>query len=133
MIKELGAKGNIQDDTEIMPDIVASTVMGELEDYLSTSKKFGPYEQGTANKLVKHIQQHGETYVDELVKKTETLYQVNADFKRKLNSNARAGNAGRDYLYMFMRHWLSSILLRNFPGCRSVVPQSFMSGKPLPR
>jgi hypothetical protein len=47
-----------------------------------------------------------------LVGYAEAIYANSKNFRKKINSNANHGNAGRDYLYAFMKHWLSSEILK---------------------
>lgn len=68
--------------------------------------------------------------IDFLVKYAETIYAHNDRFRRKVNSNANQGNAGRDYLINFMAHWLSSELgriSRDNPDVRRVLERSGFS------
>lgn len=41
-----------------------------------------------------------------LVKKAEELFKTDVIFRKKVVSNAKDGNAGRDYLYNQMKKWI---------------------------
>ena len=47
-----------------------------------------------------------------LVKKAEAVYTSNGSFQKKLRAK---GNAGRDWLYAFMQHWLAAELKKRLP------------------
>lgn len=45
---------------------------------------------------------------------------------------ASAGDAGRDRLYIFMRHWLAARLAVERPALFAQLPRSYRTGEPLP-
>ena len=51
-------------------------------------------------------------WATELAERANVVYQHNARFRRLLR---KPGNAGRDWLYIFMRHWLSALLASRSP------------------
>ena len=68
-------------------------------------------------------------YVGRLTECAETQYHSNPTFQKKVQGS---GNKGRDYLYAFMQHWISSMLLKNSPAVRrALVGSGFSMGKDL--
>ena len=53
--------------------------------------------------------------------------EANRDVRRKLRA---AGNAGREYLYAFMRHWLYGLLKAEQPRLAARLPERFANGLP---
>lgn len=64
-----------------------------------------------------------------LVEHAEELCAANADFRRRLNTK---GNAGRDRLWAFMRHWLCAKIARQFPELHRRLPSEYAVGGELP-
>lgn len=60
---------------------------------------------------------------DRLAAHAEMIYANNPDFKKKMR-----GRASREYLWSFMQHWASGLLLEEKPQYGRRLPQSFMSG-----
>jgi hypothetical protein len=107
---------DIEADTAILPWVVAETVIQE-------SFAFAPdMMPGEARAAQEHLEA-----------KAAQVYRASEDFRKKIRSNARRGNAGRDNLYMFMRHWLSAWIKDNAPALWPKVPDDFKRGLPLPR
>lgn len=81
-------------DTSIMTDIVAESV---------TEK---------ANRLANLDLNERELgyYAGRLVEQAEVLYHSNEGFRSKVREH---GSKGRDYLYAFMQHWITSLLLKD--------------------
>jgi len=115
--REGGARANpakftsIENDTPIMPLVVADTVIEETERYLDVTL---PQRRQIA---------------DALAGRAESLYQYNADWRKKMRAK---GNVGRDTLYAFMRHWLAAKLQKLRPALYRRLPASFANGEPLP-
>ncbi|MBI4662937.1 MAG: hypothetical protein HY735_29360 [Verrucomicrobia bacterium] len=65
----------------------------------------------------------------ELIEQANTVYASNARFRRTLRRN---GDAGRDWLWAFMRHWLSALIRRHRPQVHPLLPQAYNLGHPLP-
>jgi DNA-binding ferritin-like protein len=108
------AVGLIEDETPILPHVVADAVIHELALYFYRKFKFElPNTQGLADQLSKQAQQ---------------IYAHNEQFRKKLKSK---GNAGRDYLYAFMRHWLSGLVKDTQPAMFDKIPADFRVGKPI--
>ena len=107
----------IEKDSGVLPDVVAERVV-EIANHLLGSE-FDEREIGY--------------YAGYLVTTAEQVYQSSEQFRKKLRSEARGGNAGRDHLYAFMQHWLSSKLLKdsgNRPEWRKkLVDSGFSMGK----
>jgi hypothetical protein len=57
------------------------------------------------------------------------VYEHNASFRRLLR---RPGNAGRDWLWAFTRHWLYSLLNCRRPELYARLPQDYALGEDLP-
>lgn len=85
---------SIEKDTELVPQAAAETLVNELA-----------YTYPGVAEL------RGEL-VPLLVKKAEEVYASNASFQKKLRAK---GNAGRDWLYAFMQHWLAAEIKRRLP------------------
>jgi hypothetical protein len=102
--------GRIEDDTPILPYVVADSVIGEVENYTDTEI---PDKRELA---------------DRLSDRADKVYQSDERFRRQIRAK---GNRGRDQLYVFMRHWLSAELKRIHPGIFHKLPQSFWNGEPL--
>lgn len=84
----------ISDLTPLIPEIIAETVVKSLPSIYSEEKESAEY----------------------LVNKAEAIFKNNQTFRRRLK-----GSKGREYLYVFMVHWLKGYLLDK--GCpRSMLP-----------
>lgn len=68
-------------------------------------------------------------WVREMVTHANTVYQCNAGFRRKISGK---GNAGRDWLWAFMRHWLAAIIRQRKPRLFARLPAAFCTGADLP-
>jgi hypothetical protein len=64
-----------------------------------------------------------------LTERAEALYANNGRVRRRLRG---PGNAGRDWLWTFMRHWLAALLWRHRPDLHARLPAAFNVGCPLP-
>jgi hypothetical protein len=69
-------------------------------------------------------------WVRELATRANAIYTHNARFRRKVKGG---GNAGRDYLWMFMRHWLSALIQQHDAHLFARLPGSYCTGTALPR
>ena len=98
---------DIERDTPLLPHIIADSVIGELEKHLDQDLP----ERDSLERL--------------LCIRAAGCYGANQHFRRLVRG---AGNSGRDYLYCFMRHWLSGLLLEQGSGWRQRIPESFMNG-----
>ena len=68
-------------------------------------------------------------WIAELAEHAEVVYQHNPRFRRWLR---RPGNAGRDCLQAFTRHWLYAMLDSRRPDLLSRLPSSYAMGRSLP-
>jgi len=68
-------------------------------------------------------------WIRELTARANTIYAHNPRFRRKVRG---PGNLGRDYLWMFARHWLSALLWEHRPQLHARLPSSYNIGHPLP-
>lgn len=94
-------RGLIQDDTALLPYVVADNVIREAVAHCSIA--------GTRE------------LADKLANDADRIYQRNDHFAKRMR-----GKDGREYLYAFMRHWLSADL-----GKRGItVPAHFANGLP---
>lgn len=103
------AIGTIETDTPILPLVIAVSVVDSVSGFLKVELP--------------------ESLSDRLAAKAERIYQVNPWFRRRIRGQ---GNAGRDSMYVFMRHWLYGILERESPRLAARLPASFANGMPLP-
>ena len=88
---------SIQDDTGIIPEAVAESVVSEANTLLDWN-----IEEDVRSDIFGYLAGYAEA-----------VYANNAGFRKKIKSEADGGNAGRDCLYSYMRHWLSAELLRS--------------------
>src|SRR6266496_3671367 len=58
-----------------------------------------------------------------------TVYAHNPSFRRKVRGQ---GTTGRDYLWAFVRHWLSGLMWERRPQLLARLPSSYCVGHPLP-
>ena len=70
-----------------------------------------------------------DAWISDLAEKADTIAAHNPHFQRLLQ---RPGNAGRDWLWAFMRHWLSGLLHRHSRPLHARLPSSYSAGLPLP-
>ena len=66
---------------------------------------------------------------DMLADRADAVYAANPRWSKKVRSEADGGNAGRDFLYMFMRHWVSGHLKRVNPAAFDRLPYGFTLGQ----
>ncbi len=64
-----------------------------------------------------------------LVAKADTVFSRNPGFRRRLRLQ---GNAGRDWLWAFMRHWLAALIWKHRRELYDRLPASYSVGEPLP-
>lgn len=104
------ANHNIERDTDIIPDIVAATIVEQVQAHVHA--ELSP------------------AYASDLVKQAERIYSRNESFRKQINAS---GNKGRDTLYAFMRHWLASILHKSHPAIYARLWDGFANGAEPPR
>lgn len=115
--------GTIESDTPILPYVVATTVLEEARGYLSEKGK---------DDLAAKLYRHERKIATQLAARAEEVYAANERFRKSILSEANGGNAGRDQLYVWMRHWLAAYLKENEPAAYAVLPKDFGNGVPAP-
>ena len=93
----------------LTPEWVAESVVQEVERFLKADLPAG--------------------FAKRLAARAYHIYPRHKHFKETLN---RPGNAGRDYLYMYMRHWTAGWLKREQNPLHKRLPYSFGNGQRLP-
>ena len=68
-------------------------------------------------------------WIRRLAIQADVIYARNPRFRRRLRHK---GNAGRDYLWMFTRHWLAAMIHRHNYDLYVLLPASFSVGGDLP-
>jgi hypothetical protein len=99
----------LERDTLLTPEWIAASVVQETERFLQTDLP--------------------ASFAERLAAKAHRLYPRHKHFHKVLN---RPGNAGRDYLYMYMRHWTYGWLKRERYTLYKNLPWSFGQGRRLP-
>jgi len=111
-VRELLAslRPGIERETQLMPWLIADSVLGEAARFLDTGL---PPE-----------------WADWLDARAERVFARHRQFHRLISSCANAGNAGRDNLDKFMRHWLAGRLARERPALFRRLPPGYALGRP---
>jgi hypothetical protein len=99
----------LEHDTLLMPDVIAESVVQEAERFLKADLP--------------------ASFVERLAAKAHYLYPRRKHFQKMLKSR---GNAGRDNLSMFMRHWTAAWLKREKYTLHKKFPWSYSLGIRLP-
>jgi hypothetical protein len=99
----------IQNDTPIVPRAVAEAVWEEARVYLQTELP--------------------RVWVRRLAVRAQMTYNRNAQFRRLLRQN---GDAGRDWLWAFTRHWLAAMIHERRPRLFPLLPRAYSLGEALP-
>jgi hypothetical protein len=99
----------IEECTPIVPRAIAEAVCEEAGVWIQT-----PLPRGWVRELTAHA---------------STVYAHNQRFARRIRAG---GDRGRDYLWMFMRHWLAALLKDRHPQQFSRLPASYSAGADLP-
>ena len=68
-------------------------------------------------------------WVRELVARANTIYARNRHFNRRVRGQ---GDRGRDYLWMFMRHWLAAMIRQRRAQSYARLPAAYCVGGDLP-
>ena len=100
-------KHTIEADTSILPYVVADSV-------INTAEHVAAMEIPNHEKILRYLVDHAEQ-----------IYTHNRDFKKKIQSHADHGNAGRDHLYVFMEHWLGAYLKRHHRKLYEALPDGY--------
>lgn len=98
---------SIKDSTPLLPYVIADMVVSEVERFLKLDVP------------------GRESRITQLVETAEQCYQANERWRHKIR-----GRCGREYLYSFMRHWLSAELKWMWPPFKAV-PTRFWNGEPI--
>jgi hypothetical protein len=99
----------LERDTLLMPDVIAESVVQEVERFLNAELPAG--------------------FAERLAARAHHLYPRHKHFHKGLN---RPGNRGRENLLMFMRHWTAGWLKRERNPLHKKLPYSFGMGQRLP-
>ena len=106
-------KINFEDETSIIPEVVAESVFEELEHWLGAELP--------------------KPWIDELALRARTIYSHNPRFRARIRrSSGPFGCAGRDTLFAFMRHWLGALLMKQDYNLFRHLPVTYASGHELP-
>ena len=106
---KLTKKFSIEDDTCIMPYVLAEAACEDAARLLDIP--------AVDERLVEYLAEH-----------SNRVYSNNARFRKSVRSEADHGNAGRDYLYRYMCHWLASELLKAGASRKLLVDSGFSMG-----
>ena len=105
----LEPRPGLERDTLLMPWAIAESVCGEVSRFLDVELP--------------------DRYALWLEAKAERCYAGNRHFHKLMRS---CGNAGRNRLYAFMRHWLAGFLKLERPDLFACLPEDFVLGRRLP-
>jgi len=105
----LTLRPGLERDTQLMPWLIADTVCGEVARFLGVEIP--------------------ARYSDWLDAKAERCYAGHDHFRKLMRGR---GNAPRDWLYAFMRHWLAALLDLERPDLYQCLPEDFNLGHRLP-
>lgn len=95
----------IQNDTPIVPLAVAEAVWEEASVYLQAELP--------------------RAWVRRLVVRAQLVYNRNAQFRKLLRKD---GDAGRDWLWAFTRHWLAAMIWQQRRDLHSRLPAEYAVG-----
>lgn len=99
----------LERDTQLMPWLIADTICGEVARFLGVEIP--------------------ARYSDWLDAKAERCYARHDHFRKLMRGS---GNAPRDWLFAFMRHWLAALLDLERPDLYQCLPEDFNLGHRLP-
>jgi hypothetical protein len=105
----LSLPAGMERDTLLMPDAIAESVCAEVSRFLDVPLP--------------------ARYAVWLEAKAHRCYSAHRHFYQLMQAG---GNVARDRLYMFMRHWLASLLHLERPDLSHCLPVTFGDGKRLP-
>jgi hypothetical protein len=106
----LSLPAGMERDTLLMPSAIAESVCAEVSRFLDVPLP--------------------ARYAIWLEAKAHRCYSAHRHFYQLMQAG---GNVARDRLYMFMRHWLASMLHLERPDLIYCLPMEFSRGKSLPR
>jgi prepilin-type N-terminal cleavage/methylation domain-containing protein len=99
----------LERDTQLMPWLIAESVCGEVSHFLDVDLP--------------------ARYAVWMEAKAEACYASPGHFRKLMRGS---GNAPRDWLRVFMRHWLAALLGTERPDLYECLPDTFALGQPLP-
>ena len=100
----------IEDETPLLPRVVAEAVWEEASVWLG--------------------EQLPRDWINQLSAMAQAVYARNPRFRSLLR---RRGNAGRDWLWSFTRHWLCGLVYQHRPELHRLLPASYNVGRALPQ
>lgn len=112
---------DFEKSTGILAHVVADSVVGELS--------YWAHNNGFLDEAAM-LDQQRDLISEDFDARTKLCYHINGHFRRSLN---KAGNAGRDQLYVFHRHWLAAKVLKEHPAMFNKLPTGYRVGEELPR
>ena len=107
--REQKGRRRIETDTPVVPRAVAASVWEEARVWLGEEL---PPE-----------------WVNGLALRANAIYARNPRFRQIIQ---RRGNAGRDWLWAFTRHWLAAMILSHRPDWHARLPKRYNVGAALP-
>ena len=99
----------IEVDTPIVPYAVAAAVWEEASAWLGAELPL--------------------SWIGQLTERAYNVYANNSRFRSLLQ---RDGDAGRDWLWAFTRHWLSGLIWKHRRDLHARLPSSYTVGRALP-
>lgn len=99
----------IEQDTPIVPEAVATAVWEEACVWLD--------------------EELPRAWIRRLAVRANTTYTRNEPFRRMIR---RSGDAGRDWLWAFTRHWLAAMIWKQRRHLHARLPASYNTGANLP-
>ena len=100
---------SIETDTPIVPFAIAQAVHEEASRWLKTDLP--------------------RSWISLLTRRANAIYAHNPRFRQTIR---RKGNAGRDYLWAFTRHWLAGLLYHRCYDLYTRLPRGYTAGQPPP-
>jgi len=110
--------GYIEDETAILPHVIADVVVRELIDWARNDQHIDKPLGGA------------DAAVDYLADRAQQCYEHDDRFRKTIRS---AGNRGRDQLYIWSRHWLAGYAKDHWYDLYRLLPESYKVGRELPR
>jgi hypothetical protein len=98
----------LEEETPLLARIVAETICAEAAAWLEDDEPM--------------------RYAPALAARAVRLYARNPSFAKRLQA---PGNTGREWLRVFLRHWLAARLKRHHRALFDRLPQSFALGAPI--
>ena len=71
-----------------------------------------------------------QRWIRELIARANTVYAEDQDFRRKIRGR---GDSGRDWLWIYTRHWLAALIRDRRPNLYRRLPSSFGGGRSWPQ